>query len=48
MLTRCGQHFEPVCTDLGGGVTRTPERRAPRQPDGRLTLYAKQGCMLSG
>lgn len=29
MLTLCGQSFEPVWTDFGGGVTRTPEWRAP-------------------
>ena len=28
MLTLCGQTFEPVWTDFGGGVTRTPEWRA--------------------
>lgn len=28
MLTLCGQGFEPVWTDFGGGVTRTPEWRA--------------------
>ena len=27
MLTLCGQRFEPVWTDFGGGVTRTPEWR---------------------
>ncbi len=27
MLTLCGQSFEPVWTDFGGGVTRTPEWR---------------------
>ena len=28
MLTLCGQTFEPVWTDFGGGVTRTSEWRA--------------------
>ena len=28
MLTLCGQTFEPVWTDFGGGVTRTPAWRA--------------------
>ncbi len=28
MLTLCGQTFEPVWTDFGGGVTRTPQWRA--------------------
>jgi glutathione S-transferase len=27
MLTLCGQSFEPVWADFGGGVTRTPEWR---------------------
>jgi glutathione S-transferase len=27
MLTLCGQPFEPVWTDFGGGVTHTPEWR---------------------
>jgi glutathione S-transferase len=27
MLTLCGQSFEPICTDFGGGVTRTAEWR---------------------
>ena len=27
MLTLCGQTFEPVWTDFGGGVTRTAEWR---------------------
>ena len=38
MLTLCGQTFEPVWTDFGGGVTRTPEwRRAS-------TRWAKFRC----
>src|SRR5476651_2153435 len=28
MLTLCGQTFEPVWTDFGGGITRTPQWRA--------------------
>ena len=28
MLTLCGQTFEPVWTDFGGGVTRTPQWRS--------------------
>ena len=27
MLTLCGQTFEPVWTDFGGGITRSPEWR---------------------
>ena len=28
MLTLCGQTFEPVWIDFGGGMTRTPEWRS--------------------
>ena len=35
MLTLCGQTFEPVWTDFGGGVTRTPEWRRTVNADGR-------------
>src|SRR5437763_14617211 len=34
MLTLCGETFEPVWTDFGGGVTRTAEWRRS-QRDGR-------------
>lgn len=41
MLTLCGQSFGPVWTDFGGGVTRTPEWRAPYDllPGKRLVHY---------
>lgn len=42
MLTLCGQRFEPVWTDFGGGVTRTAEwRRDDLLPSKRLTHYAR-------
>ena len=38
MLTLCGQAFEPVWTDFGGGVTRTPESRARVNPMGEIPV----------
>jgi glutathione S-transferase len=38
MLTLCGQTFEPVWTDFGGGVTRTPEWRATVNPMGEIPV----------
>ena len=38
MLTFCGQAFEPVWTDFGGGVTRTPEWRARVNPMGEIPV----------
>lgn len=38
MLTLCGQTFEPVWTDFGGGVTRTPEWRARVNTLGELPV----------
>jgi glutathione S-transferase len=38
MLTFCGQTFEPVWTDFGGGVTRTPEWRARVNPMGEIPV----------
>jgi len=38
MLTLCGQRFEPVWTDFGGGVTRTPEWRAAVNPMGEIPV----------
>ncbi|MDP1962250.1 MAG: glutathione S-transferase family protein [Reyranella sp.] len=38
MLTLCGQAFEPVWTDFGGGVTRTPEWRARVNPMGEIPV----------
>jgi glutathione S-transferase len=38
MLTLCGQTFEPVWTDFGGGVTRTSEWRATVNPMGEIPV----------
>lgn len=38
MLTLCGQTFEPVWTDFGGGVTRTAEWRATVNPMGEIPV----------
>jgi glutathione S-transferase len=38
MLTLCGQAFEPVWTDFGGGVTRTPAWRATVNPMGEIPV----------
>jgi glutathione S-transferase len=38
MLTFCGQTFEPIWTDFGGGVTRTPEWRARVNPMGEIPV----------
>ena len=32
MLTLCGESFEPVWTDFGGGITRMPSRSAIGRP----------------
>lgn len=38
MLTLCGQTFDPVWTDFGGGVTRTPEWRATVNAMGEIPV----------
>ncbi len=38
MLTLCGQTFEPVWTDFGGGVTRTPQWRATVNAMGEIPV----------
>jgi len=38
MLTLCGQTFEPIWTDFGGGVTRTPEWRRDVNPMGEIPV----------
>ena len=38
MLTLCGQTFEPVWTDFGGGITRTPEWRQTVNVMGELPV----------
>ena len=43
MLTLCGQTFEPVWTDFGGGVTRTPEWRATVNEMGEIPVLEEDG-----
>jgi glutathione S-transferase len=47
MLTLCGQTFEPVWTDFGGGVTRTPEWRAAVNPMGEIPVLEVDGVRLT-
>ncbi len=47
MLTFCGQAFEPVWTDFGGGVTRTPEWRASVNPMGEIPVLEEDGVRLT-
>jgi glutathione S-transferase len=43
MLTLCGQTFDPVWTDFGGGVTRTAEWRASINPMGEIPVLEVDG-----
>jgi glutathione S-transferase len=47
MLTLCGQTFEPVWTDFGGGVTRTPEWRATVNAMGEIPVLEENGVRLT-
>jgi glutathione S-transferase len=47
MLTLCGQTFEPVWTDFGGGVTRTAEWRATVNPMGEIPVLEQDGIRLT-
>jgi glutathione S-transferase len=47
MLTLCGQTFEPVWTDFGGGVTRTAEWRASVNPMGEIPVLEVDGIRLT-
>src|SRR6185436_3904266 len=47
MLTLCGQKFEPVWTDFGGGVTRTPEWRRDVNPMGEIPVLEVDGERLT-
>ncbi|MGJ4941876.1 glutathione S-transferase family protein [Bradyrhizobium sp. HKCCYLS1011] len=47
MLTLCGQSFEPVWTDFGGGVTRTAEWRASVNPMGEIPVLEEHGVRLT-
>ena len=43
MLTLCGETFEPVWTDFGGGATRTPEWRRDANPMGEVPVLEIDG-----
>ncbi|WP_426436535.1 glutathione S-transferase family protein [Bradyrhizobium genosp. P] len=43
MLTLCGETFEPVWTDFGGGVTRTAEWRATVNEMGEIPVLEVDG-----
>jgi glutathione S-transferase len=47
MLTLCGQMFEPVWTDFGGGVTRTPEWRERFNAMGEIPILEVDGKRLT-
>lgn len=47
MLTLCGQTFEPVWTDFGGGVTFTPEWRRRVNPMGEIPVLQEDGIRLT-
>jgi glutathione S-transferase len=43
MLTLCGQRFEPVWTDFGGGITRTAEWRNTVNRMGEIPVLEEDG-----
>jgi glutathione S-transferase len=47
MLTLCGQSFESVWTDFGGGVTRTAEWRKAVNPMGEIPVLEVDGGKLT-
>jgi glutathione S-transferase len=47
MLTLCGQSFEPVWTDFGGGVTRTPQWRETVNEMGEIPVLEEDGVRLT-
>ena len=47
MLTLCGQTFEPVWTDFGGGVTRTPQWRRDVNAMGEIPVLEVDGERLT-
>jgi glutathione S-transferase len=47
MLTLCGQSFEPVWTDFGGGVTRTPQWRRDVNAMGEIPVLEVDGERLT-
>jgi glutathione S-transferase len=47
MLTLCGQTFEPIWTDFGGGATRTPEWRRTVNEMGEIPVLDEDGVRLT-
>jgi len=47
MLTFCGEQWEPVWTDFGGGVTRAPEWRASVNEMGEIPVLEVDGVRLT-
>jgi glutathione S-transferase len=47
MLTLCGERFEPVWTDFGGGVTRTPQWRRDVNEMGEIPVLEIDGERLT-
>jgi glutathione S-transferase len=47
MLTLCGKTFEPVWTDFGGGVTRTPEWRRTVNEMGEIPVLEVDGVRMT-
>jgi glutathione S-transferase len=47
MLTLCGQSFEPVWTDFGGGITRTAEWRARVNAMGEIPVLEDGGVRFT-
>src|SRR5262249_28588784 len=47
MLTLCGQEFEPIWTDFGGGVTRTKEWRQTVNDMDEIPVLEESGMRLT-
>jgi glutathione S-transferase len=47
MLTLCGQTFEPIWTDFGGGVMRTREWRRTVNEMGEIPVLEENGARLT-
>jgi glutathione S-transferase len=47
MLALCGQSFEPIWTDFGGGVTRTAEWRRAVNEMGEIPVLEDSGVRLT-
>ena len=47
MLTLCGQTFEPIWTDFGGGITRSAEWRRAVNEMGEIPVLEEDGVRLT-